>query len=285
MSTEESNGESKFAIVPLAQRTQQIASTLWEQRPVRYLVVPGIVVALGVGAWAHLRSKPTILDAINSYFEDYDLLLEKLPLKYRRQLQPLVKDIRVRLDNLGELRHRIAETEIERVLTHKRVKIDLAEVLKAASETASLQNDASGCFLQKITRTFNSIIVSQERHLRTITYISYVLYPLGILVGVLGQLGGRKGPRRGLGMSTNRTTRNGRSLDWPSIASVLENRRKKLHLPVYFARADDSGDSLPRGVGQVPGWLPFFHPPVSWRRKLREQKGDVEPQKRAENRD
>jgi hypothetical protein len=63
MNTEESNGESKFAVVPIAQRTQQIASVLWQQRPVRYLVVPGIVIALGVGAWAHLRPKTTNMES------------------------------------------------------------------------------------------------------------------------------------------------------------------------------------------------------------------------------
>ena len=59
MSTKETNLESKFAVVPVAQRAQQIACALWQQRPVRCLVVPGIVMALGVGAWAHLRTKPT----------------------------------------------------------------------------------------------------------------------------------------------------------------------------------------------------------------------------------
>jgi hypothetical protein len=59
MSTKETNGESKFALVPIAQKAQQIASALWQQPPVRYLVVPGIVIGLGVGAWAHLRTKTT----------------------------------------------------------------------------------------------------------------------------------------------------------------------------------------------------------------------------------
>ena len=50
--------EPKFDIVPVAQKTQQIASALWQKRPVRYLIVPGLVIALGVGALAHLRTKP-----------------------------------------------------------------------------------------------------------------------------------------------------------------------------------------------------------------------------------
>jgi hypothetical protein len=51
--------ETKFDIVPVAQKTQQIASALWQKRPVRYLIVPGLVIALGVGALAHLRTKST----------------------------------------------------------------------------------------------------------------------------------------------------------------------------------------------------------------------------------
>jgi hypothetical protein len=59
MSTEpktETNGESKFALVPVAQKTQAIATALWQKPGVRYGVIPGLVVAaVGIGAWAHLR--------------------------------------------------------------------------------------------------------------------------------------------------------------------------------------------------------------------------------------
>jgi hypothetical protein len=58
--------EPKFDIVPVARKTQQIASALWQQRPVRYLIVPGLVIALGVGALAHLRTKPTNMEPPSS---------------------------------------------------------------------------------------------------------------------------------------------------------------------------------------------------------------------------
>jgi hypothetical protein len=52
--------ESKFALVPVAQKTQAIATALWQQPRVRYVLVPGLVIAaLGVGAWAHLRPRST----------------------------------------------------------------------------------------------------------------------------------------------------------------------------------------------------------------------------------
>jgi hypothetical protein len=37
-------------------------------------------------------------------------------------------------------------------------------------------------------------LASAKRHLRTFTYISYALYPLGIVIGILGQLAGVKAP-------------------------------------------------------------------------------------------
>jgi hypothetical protein len=64
--TKKMSTEPKFDIVPVARKTQQIASALWQQRPVRYLIVPGLVIALGVGALAHLRTKPTNMERPSS---------------------------------------------------------------------------------------------------------------------------------------------------------------------------------------------------------------------------
>jgi hypothetical protein len=60
MNTESSNDtestESKVALVPVAQKTQEIATALWQKPSVRYGVIPGLVVAaVGIGAWAHWR--------------------------------------------------------------------------------------------------------------------------------------------------------------------------------------------------------------------------------------
>jgi len=60
MSTESNNDtestESKFALVPVALKTQEIATALWQKPSVRYGVIPGLVAAaVGIGAWAHWR--------------------------------------------------------------------------------------------------------------------------------------------------------------------------------------------------------------------------------------
>jgi hypothetical protein len=48
--------ESKFALVPVALKTQAIATALWQKPGVRYGVIPGLVAAaVGIGAWAHWR--------------------------------------------------------------------------------------------------------------------------------------------------------------------------------------------------------------------------------------
>ena len=47
---------------------------------------------------------------------------------------------------------------------------------------------------RKVLDLFQAEYLSATRHLRTFTYLSYVLYPLGIIIGILGQLAGVKPP-------------------------------------------------------------------------------------------
>ena len=64
MSTEpkkEYNGESKVDLVPVALKTQEIATALWQKPSVRYGVIPGLVIAaVGIGAWAHLSQSNAV---------------------------------------------------------------------------------------------------------------------------------------------------------------------------------------------------------------------------------
>jgi hypothetical protein len=46
-----------------------------------------------------------------------------------------------------------------------------------------------------IIARFDAEVASANRHLRTFSYLSYyVLYPLGIIIGILGQLAGVRSP-------------------------------------------------------------------------------------------
>jgi len=48
--------------------------------------------------------------------------------------------------------------------------------------------------MHRLISLFDNQAASAKRHLRTFTYISYALYPLGIVIGLLGQLAGVKPP-------------------------------------------------------------------------------------------
>jgi hypothetical protein len=50
--------------------------------------------------------------------------------------------------------------------------------------------------IQDVLEPFKSECSSAARHLRTFTYLSYLLYPLGILIGIIGQFAGVKPPGR-----------------------------------------------------------------------------------------
>ena len=133
-------------------------------------------------------------DAILSrLLANFQLLYEKLPKGQRKKVESSEKSARRSYLNLHE-EFQVRNEHVLQIISLKPPPPGTNRreyLMDVSSEYDDAIKHADAAFSDLVS-VFESETASAARHVRTITYWTYVLYPLGILIGVLGQLAGVK---------------------------------------------------------------------------------------------
>jgi hypothetical protein len=141
---------------------------------------------------------------LDNLVENRNLLMNRLPKRIRKELDELTKSLD---SGAANLRADLKEARISDVLLKTRIEAGFSTedydaqisalwrrtfLLRSAYATEVAHVDSE---FQKVLRLFGAESASATRRLRTFTYWTWcVLYPVGLLIGILGQLAGVKVP-------------------------------------------------------------------------------------------
>lgn len=140
----------------------------------------------------------SIYSNIRDYSETAHLLYNPLSKRLRRQFGPIEKRIRTGLEGgyvlYFETLLGVAFREQHSQPAQETAEWELAQFQRVSESYLEALKEIN---LESVhlSEVFEKELVSLSRHFRTLRYVSYyLLYPLGVLIGIFGQLAGVKAP-------------------------------------------------------------------------------------------